>query len=201
MKIRKFPLVSLVSLLTAVALGLSADGSAVDARPEPLAAMSAPGARAPDLSRPQADLRAADRAASAAYELGWHSVPSGGATNVQGGIYEMGLSLGQSAAGLSSGGPYELGLGFWYGAGSACGVALTGDVDLSTEIKLSDVIVLVNYVLKAGPEPIPCPAAGDVTCDGEVKSSDIIHLVNYVLKAGPAPCDVCTLVPGTWSCP
>ena len=48
--------------------------------------------------------------------------------------------------------------------------------------------------------PLPCPAAGDVNCNGANTSADIIFLVNHVFKGGPLPCDVCTLVPGTWSC-
>jgi hypothetical protein len=44
-------------------------------------------------------------------------------------------------------------------------------------------------------------AAGDVNCNGAVTSSDVIYLVNYVFKGGVPPCDVCTLIPGTWSCP
>jgi len=84
---------------------------------------------------------------------------------------------------------------------SNCPVALTGDLDISGDIKASDIIYLVNYVLKAGPEPLPCPASGDTNCDGEVKASDIVNLVNYVFKAGAAPCDVCSLIPGVWSCP
>lgn len=82
-----------------------------------------------------------------------------------------------------------------------CTIGMTGDVNLSGTIVSSDIVYLVNYIFKAGPEPLPCAASGDVNCDGEVKSSDIVYLVNYVLKAGAAPCDVCTLVPGLWPCP
>ncbi len=77
----------------------------------------------------------------------------------------------------------------------------TGDVNASGGIVTSDIVYLVNHVLKAGPAPVPCRAAGDVNCDGNVSNSDIIYLVNFVLKGGPAPCDACTLIPGTWSCP
>lgn len=82
-----------------------------------------------------------------------------------------------------------------------CPIAVSGDVNGDYGVMASDIIYLVNYVLKGGPDPIPCPAAGDATGDGEVKSSDIIYLVNYVFKAGPYPTDVCSLIPGVWSCP
>lgn len=82
-----------------------------------------------------------------------------------------------------------------------CPVTLTGDVNGTGDRVTSDIIYLVNYVLKGGAVPIPCRAAGDVNCDGNVATSDIIYLVNSVLKGGPAPCDVCSLIPGTHSCP
>ena len=58
-----------------------------------------------------------------------------------------------------------------------------------------------GYVLKLGAEPQPCIAAGDVNCDGNVVTSDIIYLVNAILKLQAPPCDVCTMIPSTWSCP
>lgn len=82
-----------------------------------------------------------------------------------------------------------------------CAIVLTGDMNQTGSLTTSDIIYLVNYVLKAGPEPLPCRATGDVNCSGTVVSSDIIYLVNTVLKGGPAPCDGCTMVPGTWRCP
>jgi hypothetical protein len=83
----------------------------------------------------------------------------------------------------------------------ACIIPVTGDLNSTGDIVTSDIIYMVNYVFKAGPSPQPCPAVADVNCDGEVMPSDIIFLVNYVLKGGPPPCDVCALVPGTWTCP
>jgi len=59
----------------------------------------------------------------------------------------------------------------------------------------------VNSVLKARSAPVPCDAVSEVNCDGEGKTSDIIYLVNDILKAGTSPFDVCTLIPGTWTCP
>lgn len=85
--------------------------------------------------------------------------------------------------------------------GVACPIVFTGDVDLTGTLTSTDIISMVNYVFKSGPEPLPCPAAGDTDCTGSVNSSDIIFMVNHVFKSGPQPCDVCTLIPGTWSCP
>jgi hypothetical protein len=85
--------------------------------------------------------------------------------------------------------------------GAGCPITLTGDVQGSGTISAADIIYLVNFVLKAGPVPLPCAASGDVNCNGTVSTSDIVYLVNRVFKAGPEPCNVCTLIPSTWSCP
>jgi hypothetical protein len=92
-------------------------------------------------------------------------------------------------------------LAFTNDSGAVCPIELSGDVNASGDIKSSDVIYLVNYVLKAGADPLPCAASGDVNCDGEIKASDIIILVNYVFKAGASPCDVCAIIPAIWNCP
>jgi hypothetical protein len=92
------------------------------------------------------------------------------------------------------------------GVGDSCEcnvvvVDVTGDVNLSGSITSADIIGLVNYVFKSGAEPQPCVGAGDVNCSGTVTSADIIGLVNFVFKSGTPPCDVCTLIPATWTCP
>jgi hypothetical protein len=80
-------------------------------------------------------------------------------------------------------------------------IVLTGDVNESTTLTSSDVILLVNYVFKGGALPQPCEAAGDCNCSGSVTSADIIGLVNHVFKGGAAPCDVCAEPGLGWSCP
>jgi len=82
-----------------------------------------------------------------------------------------------------------------------CPVLKTGDVNMDGNLTSSDIIGLVNFVFKGGASPQPCDATADVNCNGSVTSADIISMVNHVFKGGPAPCDVCTLIPGTWSCP
>jgi len=156
----------------------------------------------------EVELREADlptqSAAGAApvFTMDWLSVNEGGATDVAAGNYQLGHSVGQNAAGFVAGTAYQMGFGFWYGTGAeGCPIALTGNVNLAGGVNSTDIIYLVNYVLKAGPAPLPCAASGDATCNNVVNSTDIIYLVNYVFKAGPPPCDVCTLIPAFWSCP
>jgi len=90
---------------------------------------------------------------------------------------------------------------FRFDPGLLCPIAHTGDINESAIVNVADVIALANFVFKAGVPPSPCLAAGDVNCNGYVTSSDIIALVNYVFKGGEAPCNVCAMIPGTWSCP
>lgn len=64
---------------------------------------------------------------------------------------------------------------------------ISGDVDGSCSIALSDVIYLANYLLKGGPSPDPTKA-GDVDCNSKIELADVIYLANYLLSGGPQPC-------------
>jgi hypothetical protein len=88
------------------------------------------------------------------------------------------------------------------GIGDACDcqIVITGDLNLSGALEAADIIASVNFVFKSGPTPQPCEAAGDVNCSGSVTASDIVYIVGHVFKGGPESCDVCTLVPSSWSC-
>ena len=136
------------------------------------------------------------------YNLDWWSINGGGDVAASSASYQMGMSVGQSVAGEASSASYGMGIGFWYGAASTgCSITMTGDVNTNGSITSADIIYLVGYVFKGGAAPLPCAASGDVNCNGSVTSADIIYLVGYVFKGGPAPCDVCTLIPGSWTCP
>jgi len=63
-----------------------------------------------------------------------------------------------------------------------------GDVDGDGVISITDVVYLINYLLKDGPEPVPLET-GDVNCDGVVDIVDLVYLINYLFKGGPPPCD------------
>ena len=153
-----------------------------------------------DHSQPEKSKPVQTTTAAGSYGVDRLVVSSGGGSALPPTNTGMVLTINESAAGTSAGQSYGMELGFWYVMG-ACPISVTGDVQQSNDVNLTDVVYLVNYVLKAGPVPYPCAAAGDVNCSGDVNSTDIIFLVNFVLKAGPPPCDVCSLVPWTWSCP
>jgi choice-of-anchor B domain-containing protein len=64
--------------------------------------------------------------------------------------------------------------------------SLAGDVDQSGTVTSADIIYLINYVFKAGPEPQPANS-GDVNGTCTITAADVIYLVNYVFKGGPDP--------------
>jgi hypothetical protein len=61
-----------------------------------------------------------------------------------------------------------------------------GDVNGDGKINTNDVIFLINFLFKNGPEPVP-PPAGDINADCVTTVSDIVYLVNYLFKNGSAP--------------
>ena len=74
-----------------------------------------------------------------------------------------------------------------------CIAPVRGDVQLDgapgeTGVDISDLVYLVNYMFKQGPEP-PCWPEADVNATGveAVDVADLVYLVNYMFKEGPAP--------------
>ena len=63
---------------------------------------------------------------------------------------------------------------------------LAGDANGSGGISLPDVVFLVNFIFKAGPQPNPT-CTGDVNGNATVNLADVVHLVNFVYKSGSAP--------------
>jgi hypothetical protein len=61
-----------------------------------------------------------------------------------------------------------------------------GDVNVDGIINVGDVVYLVSYLYRGGPEPCPVEA-GDVTLDGIVNVGDIVYLISYLYRGGPPP--------------
>ncbi len=53
-------------------------------------------------------------AQSSGYNLTWNVVAGGGLTNLSGGVYTLGATIGQWDAGVQSQGAYNLNGGFWF---------------------------------------------------------------------------------------
>ncbi len=69
--------------------------------------------------------------------------------------------------------------------------AICGDANNDEIIEVGDVVHLLNYLYKEGPEPdcIPISACGDVNLDGIIDVADAIYILNYLYKSGPEPCN------------
>jgi len=61
-----------------------------------------------------------------------------------------------------------------------------GDANADGDVTISDVVYLVNYLFKDGPEPIPLET-GDVNGNNEATIADAVYLVNYLFKDGDPP--------------
>ena len=61
-----------------------------------------------------------------------------------------------------------------------------GDANGDGDINSADIVCLINYLFKFGPDPVPWEA-GDVNCDGDINSADVVYLINYLFKGGPSP--------------
>jgi hypothetical protein len=64
---------------------------------------------------------------------------------------------------------------------------LSGDVNGDWNVNVGDVVHLINFMFKYGPDPVPVLQAGDVTCNGIVDIGDVVYLINYLFKSGPPP--------------
>jgi len=60
------------------------------------------------------------------------------------------------------------------------------DANGDSLVDISDVVWLVNYLFKSGPDPANW---SDANCDDDMTISDAVYLINYLLRSGPLPGD------------
>jgi len=70
-------------------------------------------------------------------------------------------------------------------------ITICGDANRDYNVEISDVVYLVNYLMRDGNSP-QCPpepytACGDINGDSEVTIADVVYSVNYLLRDGPSP--------------
>ncbi len=65
----------------------------------------------------------------------------------------------------------------------------TGEANGETPINILDVVYIINYKYKDGPDPKPYAiCSGDPNCDCVVNILDVVYLINFKYKEGPDPC-------------
>jgi hypothetical protein len=69
-------------------------------------------------------------------------------------------------------------------------VKLCGDVDLTGEIDIDDVVGLIVYTFY-GRSLAASTDIGDVDCSGSIDLDDVIYLIAYIFSSGQAPCVNC----------
>jgi len=75
---------------------------------------------------------------------------------------------------------------------------IPGDVDLSfTEVDVSDLIYLVDFMFSQGPAPQVLNLA-DVNGDCSIDISDLVYLVDYMFNDGPQPVIGCVVKKTAW---
>jgi len=60
-----------------------------------------------------------------------------------------------------------------------------GDANHDMNVNVNDVIFLINYLFKNGPDPYPFVSV-DVNASCDINVVDVIYLINYLFKGGPA---------------
>lgn len=68
---------------------------------------------------------------------------------------------------------------------------ICGDMNNDGTLNLGDVVYLINYLFRSGPEPVPLSCVGDCNHDGEVTLGDVVYLINYLFRGGPPPVEDC----------
>ena len=63
---------------------------------------------------------------------------------------------------------------------------IRGDCNRDGTVGPGDVVYLINYLFRNGPEPVPLQA-GDCNCDGSVGPGDVVYLINYLFRNGSRP--------------
>ncbi|MGB7060916.1 MAG: agmatine deiminase family protein [Candidatus Zixiibacteriota bacterium] len=66
---------------------------------------------------------------------------------------------------------------------------ICGDANRDEVVNVGDVVYLVSYLYKSGPEPLPAES-GDCNRDENVDLGDVVYLINYLYKNGSPPCEI-----------
>jgi hypothetical protein len=66
--------------------------------------------------------------------------------------------------------------------------SVPGDANNDSLVDIGDVVFLINYLFKTGPEPCVGGAA-DANGDLQIDVGDVVYMINYLFKSGLPPCE------------
>ena len=142
---------------------------------------------------PGTTLAPAAQAASNGHRIDWYSLNGGGVSNATSVKHGVGATVGQSAAGEAISPSYQMGMGFWYGAGG-CSCPKQGDINGDGVIDVFDVIGLIDIAFSGAPDPQDplCPKTrGDADNNSVTDVFDVIYLIATAFSGGPNPVNPC----------
>ena len=113
------------------------------------------------------------------YHIPWSSL-NGGGLDMSSASYMAMVSSAQTFIGESQSTNYQLQIGYWYGGKPF----VCGDANGTGDVSLSDIVYLISYLFKLGPDPDPLYCA-DVNGDNDISISDIVYLIAFLYKGGP----------------
>lgn len=71
------------------------------------------------------------------------------------------------------------------------GFIFYGDVTHNGKIDLSDLSLLITYLVGTGASLQPITLVGDWNCSGAVDLSDLSAMISYLVTSSPKPCNLC----------
>ncbi len=127
--------------------------------------------------------------ARAGEQINWQVI-SGGGTDGFSTSYNLLGTVGQTATGEGTSTSYMLTHGYWQSSETEgpCDCE-PGEADGLSLINILDIVYIINFKYKEGPDPVPYAlCSADTDCDCIINILDIVYLINYKYKEGPAPC-------------
>lgn len=140
--------------------------------------------------------------AAANYAIDWYSINGGGTVNASSTNYKMGASIGQSVAGAASSANYQMGIGFWYGAGGGgCACDCHNDPVCDAVISnVQDVVATIGVAFRGaaaiGDPNGACPyQTTDMNCDTFTSVIDVVKVVNVAFRGANPATEYCVACP------
>ncbi len=124
---------------------------------------------------------AVSTASAQTFDLGWYTIDGGGDMWTTGGNYELSGTIGQTDAGVLTGGGFTLVGGFWPAAVPAC----LGDCDCDGVVDFNDINALVAAL--SDPAGVCFFPNLDMNFDGTIDFDDINPFVE-ILSGSGGPC-------------